>query len=260
MHLIDELFSIEGKVALITGGSRGIGKMIARGYVEAGARVYICSRNAKGCNTAAEELTQYGECISLPADLSKMSEIDRVAASLGEQESKLHVVVNNAGTGWGERLDIFPEKGWDKVLDLNLKSPFFLLQKLLPLLEHAGTQRDPARVINLGSVDGVHAPLYENYSYAAAKSAVHHLTRMLGARLAPRNINVTAIVPGYFDTDMTRPLIDAYGLDTLMSIVPLDRMGGGDDIAGVAIFLASRASTYITGTMLPVDGGITGAS
>lgn len=253
-----ELFNIEGKVALITGGSRGIGMMIARGYVEAGARVYISSRDVSRCDAAAALLRESGECGSLPADLSKMEEVQRVAATLAEREPKLHVLVNNAGTGWGETIDAFPEKGWDKVMDLNLKSPFFLLQKLLPALESAGTASDPARVINLGSVDGLHTPLYDNYSYAAAKSALHHLTRMMASRLAVRNINVTAIAPGYFETDMTQSLIDAYGLERLMSIVPQARMGGGEDIAGVAIFLASRASAYVTGTTLSVDGGISG--
>lgn len=232
--------------------------MIARGFVRAGARVYICARNEQRCDAAAAALNQEGECFSLAADLSKIEEVERVASTFSQQESKLHLLVNNAGTGWGERIDSFPEKGWDKVLDLNLKSPFFLLQKLLPVLEAAATADDPARIINLGSVDGVHTPLYESYSYAAAKAGIHHLTRMLAARLAKRNINVTAIVPGYFDTDMTQPLIDAYGLDTLMSIVPLERMGSDDDIAGVAVFLAARASAYITGITLPVDGGITG--
>jgi NAD(P)-dependent dehydrogenase (short-subunit alcohol dehydrogenase family) len=256
--LNSDRFGIEGKVALITGGSRGIGLMIARGFVEAGARVYICARNAQRCDAAATDLSQYGDCFSLPADLSTTDEVSRVAAILSDKESKLHVLINNAGTAWGERIDNFPEKGWDKVVDLNLKSPFFLLQKLLPILETAATKDDPARVINLGSVDGMHTPLYDSYSYAAAKAGIHHLTRMLAARLAKRNINVSAIVPGYFDTDMTQPLIDAYGLETLMSIVPLNRIGADADIAGVAIFLASRASRYMTGITLPVDGGITG--
>ena len=255
-----ELFDISGKVALVTGGSRGIGFMIARGYVEAGARVYICSRNTQSCDAAAAELSRVGECISLPADLSKMEEVERVAAALTARESALHVLINNAGTAWGASIDEFPQKGWDKVMDLNLKSPFFLLQKLLPLLEHAGRADDPARVINLGSVDGLHMPLFENFSYAASKAAIHHLTRMLAYHLAARHICVNAIAPGYFDTDMTQPMIDSMGLDALMAIVPLKRMGDRDDVAGVAVFLAARASAYITGVTLPVDGGLIGGS
>ena len=254
--MTSDRFNIKGKIAFVTGGSRGIGLMIARGFVEAGARVYICARDEQRCDAAAATLNQLGECISLPGDLSKSEEVSRISAAFTNKESKLHVLVNNAGTGWGERIDTFPEKGWDKVTDLNLKSPFFLLQKMLPNLDAAATKADPARVINLGSVDGVHTPLYESYSYAASKAAIHHLTRMLAAHLAGRNINVTALVPGYFDTDMTQPLIDAYGLNTLMSIVPLDRMGNDADIAGVAVFLASRASAYMTGITLPVDGGL----
>jgi NAD(P)-dependent dehydrogenase (short-subunit alcohol dehydrogenase family) len=259
-QMTQNLFDISGKVALITGGSRGIGLMIARAYVAAGARVYISSRNAASCERAAAELSELGQCIALPADLSKLAEVERVATALSTRESALHVLVNNAGTAWGASIDAFPEKGWDKVMDLNLKSPFFLLQKLLPLLETAGRADDPARVINLGSVDGLHTPLFENFSYAAAKAAIHHLTRMLASHLAHRHITVNAIAPGYFDTDMTQPMVDSMGLDALMSIVPLKRMGADDDIAGVAVFLAARASAYMTGTTLPVDGGIIGGS
>jgi NAD(P)-dependent dehydrogenase (short-subunit alcohol dehydrogenase family) len=254
------LFDISGKVALVTGGSRGIGLMIARGYLEAGAKVYISSRNAANCELAAKELSTLGECIALPADLSELEEVERIATTLATQESALHVLVNNAGTAWGSSIDAFPEKGWDKVMDLNLKSPFFLLQKLLPLLESAGRADDPARVINLGSVDGLHTPLFESFSYAASKAAIHHLTRMQSSHLAHRHINVNAIAPGYFDTDMTQPMLDSMGLDKLMSIVPQRRLGLGDDIAGVAVFLAARASSYITGTTLPVDGGLIGNS
>jgi NAD(P)-dependent dehydrogenase (short-subunit alcohol dehydrogenase family) len=258
--MAEQLFDIRGKVVLVTGGSRGIGLMMAHAYVEAGARVYIVSRDATRCNAAAAELSALGECHSLPANLSDMAEINRLATVFKARENKLHVLVNNAGTAWGDSLDNFPEKGWDKVMDLNLKSPFFLMQKLLPLLEYAGQPNDPARVINLGSVDGLHTPLFENFSYAAAKSGIHHLTRMLAAHLASRHICVNAIAPGYFDTDMTQPMIEKMGLDALMAIVPLRRLGQGDDIGGVAIFLASRASAYISGTTLPVDGGLIGGT
>ncbi len=255
-----DLFDIRGKVALVTGGSRGIGYMIARAFVEAGARVYICSRNADRCDATANDLAKLGQCISLPGELSRMDEVERVVAALSGQEAQLDILINNAGTAWGASIDAFPEKGWDKVMDLNLKSPFFLLQKLLPLLERAGQPGAPARVVNLGSVDGLHMPLFDNFSYAASKAAIHHLTRMLAAHLAVRNICVNAIAPGYFDTDMTQPMLDSMGFDALMSIVPQKRMGQHADIAGVAIFLTAAASSYITGVTLPVDGGLIGGS
>ena len=258
--MINELFSVAGKVALVTGGSRGIGLMMARGFVEAGARVYICSRKKEVCDAAATQLSEFGTCISLPADLSKMSEVERIANELNGREEKLHILVNNAGATWGGSIDAFPEAGWDKVMDLNVKSPFFLLQKLLPALERAARADDPARVINVGSVDGLHTPVFENFSYASSKAALHHLTRMLAAHLAKRHINVNCIAPGPFDTDMMRPMVDKMGLDGVTANVPMARMGDGKDAAGVAIFLAARASAYVTGTVLPVDGGLFGAS
>ncbi len=258
--MINELFSVADKVALVTGGSRGIGLMVARGYVAAGARVYICSRKKEVCDAAAAELSELGTCISLPADLGKMSEVERLAAELSGREEKLHILVNNAGATWGGSIDAFPEAGWDKVMDLNVKSPFFLLQKLLPVLERAARADDPARVINIGSVDGLHTPVFENFSYASSKAALHHLTRMLAAHLAKRHINVNCIAPGPFDTDMMRPMVDKMGLHGVTANVPMARMGDGKDAAGVAIFLAARASAYVTGTVLPVDGGLFGAS
>ena len=258
--MINELFSIAGKVALITGGSRGIGLMMARGYVAAGARVYITSRKHAVCDAAALALSQLGTCISLPADLGKMSEVERLATALNEREEKLHILVNNAGATWGGTIEAFPEAGWDKVMDLNVKAPFFLLQKLLPALERAARADDPARIINVGSVDGLHTPLFENFSYAPSKAALHHLTRMLAAHLAKRHINVNCIAPGPFDTDMMRPMVQKMGLDGVTSNVPMGRMGDGQDAAGVAIFLAARASAYVTGTILPVDGGLFAAS
>ncbi|MGB1882604.1 MAG: SDR family oxidoreductase [Gammaproteobacteria bacterium] len=256
--MTSDLFDVSGKVALITGGSRGIGFMIAKAYAAAGMRVYISSRKPEACNAAAEEIAAFGECISLPADCSQMSEIERVAEHLKANESKLHVLVNNAGATWGGGIDEFPEKGWDKVMDLNLKSPFFLLQKVLPLMEAAGDAVDPARVINVGSVDGMHTPIFENFSYAPSKAGLHHLTRMLSAHLAPRHITANVIAPGPFLTSMMEPMIASMGEETILENVPLKRMGGQDDAGGVAIFLAARASAYITGVVLPVDGGIMG--
>ena len=256
---MNKLFSIAGKTALVTGGSRGIGLMIARGYVQAGARVYISSRKAEVCHAAAAELCKLGTCIALPADLGKMSEVERLATDLAAREPKLDILVNNAGATWGGTVDAFPEVGWDKVLDLNVKSVFFLIQKLLPLLERAASVQAPARVINIGSIDGLHTSVFENFSYGASKAAVHHLTRMLSARLAARHITVNAVAPGPFATDMMAPMIASMG-DAIVNRVPLKRMGEANDAAGIAIFLASPAASFITGTVIPVDGGISGAS
>lgn len=255
---MQNLFSIEGKTALITGGSRGIGAMIARGYVEQGARVYITSRKAEVCDATAAELSTLGHCVSLPADLSKMSEIERVVDEFGARESQLDILVNNAGATWGATIDEFPEQGWDKVMDLNVKSIFFLTQRCLSLLDAAASTTDPARVINIGSIDGMHLSAFENFSYSASKAAVHHLTRMSAVRLAPRNITVNAIAPGPFHTAMMAPMIEKMGEELLKS-VPLHRFGGDEDAAGIAVFLASRASAYMTGTVIPLDGGITAA-
>ncbi|HCU88899.1 MAG TPA: 3-oxoacyl-ACP reductase [Gammaproteobacteria bacterium] len=253
------LFSIDGKTALVTGGSRGIGRMIARAYVEHGAKVYISSRKAEICQAVAEEFSENGECIALPADLSNTDEVERLANEMGERESQLDILINNAGATWGASLDEFPEKGWDKVMELNVKSVFFLTQKLLPLLDAAATRADPARVINIGSVDGLHLSKFENFSYSPSKAAVHHLTRMTAIHLAARNITVNAIAPGPFETQMMAPMIEKMG-DTIRAAVPLQRFGESEDIAGLAIFLAARASAYITGSVIPLDGGIIASS
>lgn len=256
---MNSLFSIAGKTALVTGGSRGIGLMIARGYVEHGAKVYISSRKAAVCDRVATELSQFGTCISLPADLSRLEEIERLVGELGRRESKLDILVNNAGATWGAPIDKFPESGWDKVMDLNVKSIFFLTQRLLPLLEHGASAAATARVINIGSIDGMHTPLFENFSYGPSKAALHHLTQMLATHLAKRHINVNAIAPGPFATEMMAPMLEKLG-ERIRAKVPLGRLGVAEDIAGVAIFLASAAAGFITGTVIPVDGGVMGAA
>ena len=250
-----DLFAIDGKVALVTGGSRGIGLMIARGFVEAGAKVYISSRKAEVCEETAAELSKVGPCIALPADLSTDAECTRLASEVAAVEPALHILVNNAGANWGEPIETFPESGWDKVLDLNLKSPFFLTRALLPQLEAAGTDDDPARVINIGSIDGIQVPILNTYSYSSSKAALHHLTRVLAKELGPRHVTVNAVAPGPFESKMMAQTLKSFG-DQIARSSPLGRIGRPDDMAGVAIYLASRAGSYVTGAIIPVDGGI----
>ena len=251
---VPSLFSIRGKTALVTGGSRGIGLMIARGFVEAGATVYITSRTAEVCNAVADELSMIGRCISLPHDLSTLDGVAALVRDFGKSEERLHILVNNAGAAWGEPIETFPEEGFDKITDLNLKSLFFLTRDLLPLLEKAATPDDPARVINIGSIDGLRVPMVENFSYAAAKAAVHHLTKMLAVHLGGRSITVNAIAPGFFPSKMTKALLENHR-ETFEKACPLGRIGEPADMAGIAIFLASRAAAYINGAVIPVDGG-----
>jgi NAD(P)-dependent dehydrogenase (short-subunit alcohol dehydrogenase family) len=255
---IEDLFSVTGKTALVTGGSRGIGEMIVRGLVANGVRTYISSRNADACEALATELSAHGTCISVPADLSRQDEVERLAAVLGERESKLEILVNNAGAAWGEPFDGFPEKGWDRVMDLNVKSLFFLTQRLAAMLERAGTAADPARVINIGSIDGLQAPAMDNYSYSASKAAVHQLTVHLAGHLAARHITVNAIAPGFFPSKMTKFMMTEH--PDFTDHIPLARAGTPEDIAGTVLFLASRAGTYCTGSVIAVDGGLLSAS
>jgi len=249
-----DLFSVAGKTALVTGGSRGIGSMIATGFVEAGARVYVSSRDAEACARVAEELGGRGECVALAADLSTEGGCRALADELMAREDRLDILVNNAGNTWGAPLDEFDDAAWDRVLSLNVKGVFHTTKFLLPLLEAAATADDPARVVNIGSIDGIHVPVLETYSYSASKAAVHQLTRHLARRLAPR-ITVNAIAPGPFESKMMRATLEAFG-EQIAAAAPLRRIGRPDDMAGAAIFLASRAGAYLTGAVIPVDGGI----
>ncbi len=249
------LFDLSGKTAVVTGGTRGIGMMMARGLLQAGARVYISSRKADACAAAAEELGQHGPVTAIPANLSTEQECLRLAREVGEREQAVHILVNNAGATWGAPLEEFPASAWDKVVDLNLKAPFFLTRAFLPLLEAAGTPEDPARVINVGSIDGLRVPALPNYSYSASKAGLHHLTRVLARELGPRQITVNAVAPGPFESKMMAATLRAAG-DEIAAAAPLRRIGLPDDMAGVAVYLASRAGAYVTGAVIPVDGGL----
>ena len=245
---------MQGKVVLVTGGSRGIGEMIARGFVEAGAKVYISSRKADVGDALARELSQSGTCTSLPADLSTETGCQGLASELSLREQHLDVLVNNAGATWGAPMAEYDEAAWERVLALNVKGIFHMTKFLRSLLEANGTAVNPSRVINIGSIDGLHVPAMETFAYSASKAAVHQLTRHLAKFLAP-NVTVNAIAPGPFESKMMRSTLDAFG-DAIADAAPMKRIGRPSDMAGAAIFLASPAASYITGVILPVDGGI----
>jgi NAD(P)-dependent dehydrogenase (short-subunit alcohol dehydrogenase family) len=249
-----DLFSIAGKTALVTGGTRGIGKMIAEGFVGAGAVVYISSRKADACADVATELSAMGTCIGLPADLSTEQGCRGLAEEIGTRIERLDILVNNAGATWGAPLAEYDETAFEKVLALNVKGVFHLTKFLVPLLQAAGTVDEPSRVINIGSIDGLTVPLLETYAYSASKAAVHHLTRHLARRLAP-TITVNAIAPGPFESKMMAATLSAFG-EQIAANAPLKRIGRPDDMAGAAIYLSSRAGAYLTGAVIPVDGGI----
>ncbi len=251
-----KLFSLEGRIALVTGGSRGIGRMIADGFIAQGARVYISSRKADVCEATARELGS--NCIALPQDISTVAGCEALTKAYAAKENRLDILVNNAGFAWGENLETFPEKGWDRVMDLNVKSPFFLVQKMHSLLKAAGTAQQPAKVINIGSIDGQRLNPWETYSYHASKAAILYLTKRLAARLVRDHINVTAIAPGAFASEMNRAARD-HG-DEVAKSIPSGRIGVAEDMAAAAIYLASRAGDYVVGDTLTVDGGLVHAA
>jgi NAD(P)-dependent dehydrogenase (short-subunit alcohol dehydrogenase family) len=251
-----KLFSLEGRCALVTGGSRGIGRMIAAGFIAQGARVFISARKADACLATAAELGP--NCIALPQDVSTVAGCRALAQMLAEHTTRLDILVNNAGSSWGAPLESFPENGWDKVMDLNVKSPFFLLQAVLPALQAAASAAQPAKVINIASVDGLRINPWDTYSYHASKAALIHLTRRLAANLVKQHINVTAIAPGAFASDMNRAARDR--AEEMAQGIPSGRIGNDEDMAAAAIYLASRAGDYVVGETLAVDGGIVNAS
>lgn len=259
-YIMNNLFDIRGKVALVTGGASGIGEMIATGYVESGAKVYIASRKAEYCYQVAENLSRKGQCIALPFDLSTLDGVEGVSEALAEREEKLNILVNNAGASGSAPFDEFPEELWDTVFDINLKGPFFLIQKLLPLLRNAAAKDKSARVINISSVNGLTPPPTHveggNYSYTISKSGMIMLTRYLAGSLACEDILVNAIAPGPFESRMMEAALSSEGVEErIRKGIPLRRIGNPEDIAGVAIFLASRASAYTTGAVVTCDGG-----
>ena len=251
---MQNLFNVQGKVALVTGGSRGIGYMIAQGLLQQGAKVYIVSRKLEQCQQAAETLQAFGEVYALSADLSDVEQIEQFVQQFKQHETQLDILVNNAGATWGAPLGEYPEKGWDKVMDTNVKSVFFLSQALLPLLKQAATAQQPAKIINIGSMDGLTVPRFDSYAYSSSKAALHHLTRHLAGHLAAQHIQVNAIAPGPFATQMIQFVLE-HNKTELEQRIPLQRIGQAEDLIGTTLFLASKASNYITGAVIPLDGG-----
>lgn len=258
---MSDLFSLAGKKALVTGGAQGLGRMIAEGLLKAGATVAITSRKADVCEAAAQEMSSLGTCIALPADLSTPEAAVDLVARYRSAVGGCDILVNNAGKTWGGKIDSFPDKAWPGVMAVNVQTPFTMVRELLPELAASGSALDPARVINIGSVAGMKTEKLNAYSYAASKAAVHMMSRDLAGDLADRNITVNAVIPGFFPTKMTAHMRDEDTVDpALLAHIPLKRMGTAEDIAGIVVFLCSRAGAYVTGAQIPVDGGIVGCS
>lgn len=252
--MMKDLFSLQGRVALVTGGSRGIGKMIAQGFLEQGAKVYITARKAPACDQTAEELSKIGPCISLPHDISTVDGCQALATEFQQQETSLDILVNNAGAAWGAPFEEFPESGWDKVMNLNVKSPFFLTQALHKVLQKNASADRLSKVINIASIDGIRINPWETYSYQASKAGMIHLTRRMAARLIRDHIAVSGIAPGAFASEMNKAARDQ--ADAVAAMVPARRVGRSEDMAGAAVFLASSAGDYVIGDTLAVDGGV----
>jgi NAD(P)-dependent dehydrogenase (short-subunit alcohol dehydrogenase family) len=253
--VLDELFGVAGKFVVVTGGSRGIGFAIAEGFLRAGARVCISSRDADACARAVDELSQHGDCYAIAANLATADGRAVLADGLSERESRIDVLVNNAGALWAAQLAEFPESGWDKVFDLNLKGTFFLVQALLPLIKAAATPANPARVINIGSIQGFQVPRHETYSYSASKAGLHQLTRHLASQLAADAVTVNAIAPGMFPSKILKGTLEQHGEAAVVARVPLGRLVSPSDMAGASLYLSSAAGSYLTGVILPVEGG-----
>ena len=251
-----DLFSVAGKVAVVTGGSTGIGAMIARGFVENGVKTYITARKQEQLEATANDLSKLGECIAIQSDLSSLDGLNAFADAVLAQEDKLDILINNAGATWGAPIDEFPELGWDKVMDLNVKSIFFLTQRFLPALRASGSADDPARVVNIASINGITHPHMPNYSYSASKAAVIQLTRHMAADLGPEHININGIAPGFFPSKMTAHLLAGQNEDMELPGAPCRRLGKPEDAAGTTIYLCSRASNYLCGHTIAMDGGV----
>lgn len=251
---INDLFSVAGKVAIVTGGSRGIGRMIAEGFVENGVRTYITARKADACAETAAELSKKGECIALPADLSTKEGREAFVAEITAREAKIDILVNNAGAAWGAPFEEYPDEGYDKVMDINLKAIFTLTRDLMHLLKQGASQQNPSRVINIGSIDGLRVSTMDNFAYGASKAAVHFLTKNLALRLGPKGVTVNAIAPGAFQSNMMNATLEKFQ-DKIESENPLGRIGSPEDMAGLALYLASNASKYMTGQVIALDGG-----
>jgi NAD(P)-dependent dehydrogenase (short-subunit alcohol dehydrogenase family) len=251
---ISELFSVAGKTAIVTGGSRGIGKMIAQGYVENGVKTYITARKADACAATAAELSAKGTCIALPADLSSDEGRRAFVDQIKQRESKIDILVNNAGAAWGASFEEYPDEGYDKVMDINVRAIFMLTRDLMPLLTAGATMENPSRVINIGSIDGLRVSTSDNFAYGASKAAVHFLTKNLALRLAPKGLTVNAIAPGAFESKMMAATLDKFQ-DKIERENPLGRIGCAEDMAGLALYLASNASKYMTGQVIALDGG-----
>lgn len=254
---IERLFSLKGKVALVTGGSRGIGRMITQGLLQAGAKVYITARSAQDCEESARELGEYGECVAIPGDVTDSESRAALCQQIGEAETALNILVNNAGTAWGEEYETYPEAAFEKLMKINVASVFVLTRDLTPLMEAAASADDPARVINIGSMDGLHVPTVTqlgNFAYSASKAAVHQLTRNLAVELGPRNITVNAVAPGFFPSKLADVAIQKHRKDIENNCL-LKRLGREEEMAGIAVYLCSRAGAYTHGAVIPVDGG-----